>query len=58
MMDAALTRRRNGGYPDTLDSAALGRNWRSARHLQWAGTTIVTAVDIYLPDKVESSYPG
>ena len=26
--------------------------------LQGAGTTIVTTVDIYLPDRVESSYPG
>ena len=35
--------------------AAIGNRLAT---LQGAGTTIVTMVDINLPDRVESSYPG
>ena len=57
-MGTTLTPRHGEGYPDTPDSAVSGRNQRPARRLQGIGTTIITTVDIYLPDKIEVSYPG
>lgn len=54
-MDTTLTARRDGGYPNTPDSAAPGRNQRPARPPQGVGTTVIITVDIYLPDSVEGS---
>ena len=57
-MDVTLTPRHDGDYPDTPDSAVLGRNQRPAHPLQGVGTMIITKMNIYLPDRVEGSYPG
>ena len=58
LMDATLIPRRDEGYPDTPDSATPSNNRRPSRPLQGRGTTIITMVDIYLPERVEGSYLG
>ena len=57
-MGAILTPWRNGGFLTPLTvrrQAAIGDRLAA---LQGAGTTIVTMMDIHLPDRVESNYPG